>query len=94
MTDTEILEWFQMLAPSHARRRRIVRVLLSFANTDRMSEEDRLICRRVLFGDLYQRTLLLPERKGIHAGAEAESREPQCERVRESADSTTDANTR
>ena len=48
MTKPEIKNWLSMLSPTPYGQRQEVELLLSHANEDRMSNEDREICVRAL----------------------------------------------
>ena len=48
MTDTEMRSWLHCLAKDNQSRAAIIKDMLRHANGDRMSEQDRVICRRAL----------------------------------------------
>lgn len=48
MTKPEIKSWLSMLSPTQDGQRQEVEILLSHANEDRMSDEDREICVRAI----------------------------------------------
>ena len=52
MTDHDMLDWYEGLGPTSLSRKAVVYDLLRHARGDEMSLEDRVICRRVLHGDL------------------------------------------
>lgn len=54
-TDEDTRTWLQLLAPDREERIWIIRQLLLHANEDRMSAEDRTICRKALEGLLAER---------------------------------------
>lgn len=47
--------WLRLLAPNREGRVWVIRELLRYANVDRMSAEDRTICRQALQGLLAER---------------------------------------
>lgn len=62
MSELDILEWFSLLGKDSAARFAVVRDLLRNARSDRMTDADVLICRRVLHGDLAARAARVPTR--------------------------------